>query len=117
MLRSATLRNTAKLLKTSPAKSYEEVQKSLLTCLNDHDLLPYVIGGNTIQLKNHLFKIRDEVCFLRDKRAASRQHTSKKHHKEHHKEHHKDHHKEHHKEHHKRHRKSKSTTGTGDVLG
>ncbi|PLW20168.1 hypothetical protein PCASD_17517 [Puccinia coronata f. sp. avenae] len=75
------------LLETSSAKSYEEVQKSLSACLNNHDLLPYVIGGNTIQIKNHLYKIRDEVCFLRDKRRASRQHTSKKHHKEHHKPH------------------------------
>ncbi|POW06725.1 hypothetical protein PSHT_10246, partial [Puccinia striiformis] len=45
------------LICTTPAKSYEEVQQSLPTCLN------------------HLYKIRDEVNFLRDRR---RKHTNKK---------------------------------------
>ncbi|KAH9462752.1 hypothetical protein MJO28_002477 [Puccinia striiformis f. sp. tritici] len=68
------------LVETSPAKSYEEVQESLSTCLDDHDLLPYVIGGNTFQIKNHLYKIRDEVNFLQNRRpsSSSKQHSNKK---------------------------------------
>ncbi|KAA1072907.1 hypothetical protein PGT21_035103 [Puccinia graminis f. sp. tritici] len=66
------------LLDTSPAQSYEEVQNSISTCLADHDLLPYVIGANTLQIKNHLIRIRDEVAFLRHRRKASRKHSSKK---------------------------------------
>ncbi|OAV91680.1 hypothetical protein, variant [Puccinia triticina 1-1 BBBD Race 1] len=70
------------LVATSPAKSYEVVQKALSAPLDDPDLLPYVIGGNTHQTKNRLYQIRDEVCLLRRnsaRRGPSRdQHTSKK---------------------------------------
>ncbi|OAV87904.1 hypothetical protein PTTG_29243 [Puccinia triticina 1-1 BBBD Race 1] len=69
------------LVDTSPAQSYEVVQNSLSAPLDDHELLPYVIGGNTHQTKNRLYQMRDEVTVLRrnSKRGSSRHpHTSKK---------------------------------------
>ncbi|KNZ47582.1 uncharacterized protein VP01_62g17 [Puccinia sorghi] len=69
------------LLEASPAQSYDEVQSSLSSCLGNSAVLPYVISGSTIEIRNHLYKIREEVCFLRDRRGAK--HNSKKHRKEH----------------------------------